>query len=52
MINIIEQSGNTSYGVVTYVLDSIADLENLPKNVAPGSAALIISTSDIYMLNG
>lgn len=51
-IAIMEQSGHTAYGLKGYVLDSLADLDNLPVDGIPmGSWALIISDSTVYMLN-
>ena len=52
MINLYKQDGETLYGVKEYILDSPEDITSLPINVRPGSTALVISTSDIYMLNG
>ena len=52
MINLYKQDGETLYGIKEYILDSTSDVQNLPTNVKIGSTALVISTSDIYMLNG
>lgn len=51
MINIIEQNGNPSYGLYSYILDTLEDLENLSTKGAPGSAALVASTGEVYILN-
>jgi len=52
MINIIEQNGKPNYNVINYLIDSIEDIQKLPKNIAAGSTALLPSatSSDIYIL--
>ena len=55
MINIISQNGDIGYNVTELILDAPEDLKTLNDkiwNVAPGSSAFIISTSEVYMLNG
>ena len=55
MINIISQNGDIGYNITELVLDTPEDLKILNDkiwNVAPGSSAFIISTSEVYMLNG
>jgi len=52
MINLYKQDGETLYGVKEYILDSPNDVSDLPVDIRPGSTALVITTSDIYMLNG
>ncbi len=52
MINLYKQDGETIYGIKEFLLDSPEDLSNLPTNIRSGSSALIISTGDIYFLNG
>lgn len=51
MISIIEQSGNTSYGVKKYIVDTEAEISTLPITDAMGSRAFTIDTSSTYMLN-
>ena len=54
MYGIYKHDGNVSYGVKEFVLDSFEDIATLPTNqnkVRPGSIALIIPTSEVYMLN-
>lgn len=52
MINLMKQSGHETYNLKQYVLDTEADLADLPvRNIAVGSAALVIETSNVYMLN-
>ena len=45
MINLLSQSGHQGYGIKEYVLDTIADLDDLPVTDKMGSTAFIISTS-------
>ena len=45
MINLLSQSGHQGYGIKEYVLDTPADLDNLPITDKTGSTAFIISTS-------
>lgn len=52
MIARTNQSGHTAYGLCEFVIDTPADLENLPIDVPMGSTALVISNSSVYMLNG
>lgn len=52
MINIMSQSGKTTYGLVEYVCDSEAEVKSLPTTDAPGSTAYIIDSGNIYMLSG
>lgn len=51
MINLLSQSGHQGYGIKEYVLDTPADLDNLPITDKAGSTAFIISTSQVYMIN-
>lgn len=50
MINYISQGGSTQYNVVELVVDTAAEIVDLPTNFAPGSTCLIIENSAIYML--
>ena len=52
MINIMSQSGKTTYGLIEYVCDSEAEINSLPINNAPGSTAYVIDSGNIYMLSG
>lgn len=52
MINISKQHGKESYRVMEYIVDTATEVNNLPKDVAPGSVAFCVATGDIYMLNG
>lgn len=54
MISIYKQNDKVSAYVTEFICDTVADIANLPteKNkVYPGSAALVASTGDIYILN-
>lgn len=51
MINLLSLNQQQTYGVKEFVLDSEADIASLPKDVVPGSTAIIISTSSVYMMN-
>ncbi len=48
--SLIGQNGKTAYGVKNYILDTIADLDNLPVSGTPGSTAFVIEESKTYML--
>ena len=52
MINIMSQSGHQAYGIKEYVVDTVADLRKLPLDDKMGSVALVIETSNVYILNG
>ena len=52
MIKLISSNGNIQYNVNEYVCDTLEELENLPKNCAMGSTCIVISTSELYMMNG
>lgn len=52
MINMItDGGGHTVYGVTEYVIDSEDDVQSLPTSAKPGSTAICIATSSVYMLN-
>jgi hypothetical protein len=46
------QNGEVRYNVNEYVLDTIADIVNLPTTCATGSTALVIETAEVYIKNG
>lgn len=52
MINITSSGGHTAYGHKEFMIDTVADLDDLPINIPMGSVAFCIATSDVYMLNG
>lgn len=47
----MDNSGKTVYDLNSYVVDTEADLLNVPINNAPGSTCIVVETSDVYMLN-
>ena len=51
MINYISQSGVTSYNVVEFVVDTRADVAQLPTKHAAGSTCLVIEDSSVWMLD-
>lgn len=51
MVNVLSNSGHTAYGLREYVIDTVADLEDLPIEVPVGSTAFCIATSAVYMIN-
>lgn len=51
MYNLYAQNGDTQYNVMEYVVDTPEDIDFLPTNGAMGSSAIVISTSELYMLN-
>lgn len=52
MISITSNRGVPAYGIKTFLVDSIADITNLPtKNLTPGSRAFVTENSSSYILN-
>ena len=51
MIGLVSISGHTTYGLREFVLDTAADLTDLPVEGIMGSKAFVIATSQKYMLN-
>lgn len=51
MYSIITENGITKYGIVEFIIDTEADIENLPGGIAPGSIAFVVESSKTYMLN-
>jgi len=45
-------SADDEFSVLQYVCDTAADVASLPVKSVPGSTATVISTGDIYTLNG
>ena len=52
MIKLTSSNGNVQYNVNEYVCDKVEDIETLPKNCAMGSTCVVISTTEVYMMNG
>ena len=50
MIKLVANDGDKMYGIKEYVCDSPSDLKDLPP-CSMGSTCLIISTSEVYMIN-
>lgn len=51
MFSLYKQDGETLYGVKEFMCDTAADVADLPINIRPGSLAMVIPTSEIYVLN-
>lgn len=51
MIIITSNSGDTAYGLKSFVIDTKEDLDYLPINVPMGSTAFCVEDSSIYMIN-
>lgn len=52
MLNLYSQNGDVQYNIREYVVDNIDDIKSLPTHAAMGSIAVVIATSEVYMLNG
>ena len=50
-VSIMSNSGHVGYGIKEFVCDYPEDIENLPVDVKPGSAAFVVSTGTVYMIN-
>lgn len=51
MFSPIQQNNSIPVYVNGYAADEESDIQDLPTNISPGSYCIIISTSDVYMLN-
>lgn len=51
-VNMISTNGQVRYHVDEYIIDTPDDLEKLPPQAAPGSAAICASNGEVYMKNG
>ena len=51
MFTILSNSGKPADYITEYLLDTAADVANLPTSGAPGSKAFVIADSTYYMLN-
>ena len=49
--NTLSQSGHTAYGIKEFVVDEDKDIDTLPIDVPMGSAAVVIDTGNVYMMN-
>ena len=52
MLNLYSQNGDIQYNIREYVVDTLDDIKSLPTHAAMGSTAIVISTSEVFMLNG
>lgn len=52
MINIMSQSGKTTAYLKEFVIDTVADVIDLPTDVPMGSSALCIQNGDVYIFGG
>lgn len=53
MYNILANSGKRTYGVKTYMVNTLADIDAIPllPTVAPGSTVIVAETSNKYILS-
>jgi hypothetical protein len=51
MITLIAHDGETSYGIKQYALDTVDELEKLPK-CPMGSTAIVIEGTKVFMMGG
>jgi hypothetical protein len=53
MYKILSNGGKRVYGVKTFMVDTLADIDAIPllSTVAPGSTVLVAATSERYILN-
>ena len=49
--NTLSQSGHTGYGIKEFVVDTDEDIKTLPIDVPMGSAALVIDSGNVYMMD-
>ena len=45
------QSGESTYGIVEYVVNTEADVATVPTEAASGSTIIVIETANVYMLS-
>ena len=51
MFRIYKQNDNTQPYVTEYVADTIADVNELPTDVDPGSVCIVTEGTKVFMLN-
>ena len=51
MFTITGNSGHVAYGIKEFMCDTVADIDDLPIDIAIGSTAFVIEGSKVYMLN-
>ena len=49
--NTLSQSGHTGYGIKEFVVYTDEDIKTLPIDVPMGSAALVIDSGNVYMMD-
>lgn len=49
--SITSQSGQTTYKVTEYVVNTESDVASVPTDAASGSSILVIETGQVYMLS-
>ena len=49
MYSLYANDDNITYGVKKFIIDTEANVEELPTNVKPGSSALVLSNSSIWV---
>ena len=52
MITLYKQDGEILYGIKEFLLDAEEDVVDLPTNIKSGSSAIVLSTGNVYFLNG
>ena len=52
MFTLIKQGDTTTYGISQFIVDTTADIADLPTDVKIHSIALCISTGKYYFLTG
>lgn len=50
MYSIIRQGDTDQYDVISLVVDTEADVKDIPTNCAPGSSCLVLEDSSVYIL--
>lgn len=51
MYNVIKENDKSKYNITEFVCDSVEDIASLPNTVAPGSTAIVIKETRVFMLN-
>ncbi len=49
--SITSQSGQTTYKVTEYVVNTESDVASVPTDAASGSSILVIETGQVYMMS-
>ena len=49
--SITEQSGQSTYNVVEYVVNTDADVASVPTDAASGSRIIVMGSGSVYMLS-